>query len=80
LEAALDARVVDAETGIPILQATWLAYMKLASPRAKDKMDVVAMLRAGTVDQSALEPSIANDAELWERYQAAVAEAKADTE
>ncbi len=76
LEAALANPAVDDTTGkrVPILSATWLAYMKLLSPRGKDRDDIVGMLQAGTVDRPALEEAIAGDGQLEERFAAVLRE------
>lgn len=76
LQRALDSKEFDDTTGvaIPILGATWLSYMKLASPRGKDRDDIVGMLQAGSVDRVALEGAIRGDSVLLERWQQALAE------
>jgi hypothetical protein len=79
LEEALANSLVDETTGvrIPILAATPLAYMKLASPRGKDRDDIVGMMEAGTVDLDALRAATESDPVLRERLDAAVAEYEA---
>jgi hypothetical protein len=76
LSAALASAPVDTTTGqpVPILAATWLAYMKLASPRGKDRDDIVGMMQAGKVDQSALERAVQGDDLLEGRLREALAE------
>jgi hypothetical protein len=59
---------------IPILAATALCYMKLASPRGKDRDDIVAMMQAGHVDVKELTSLADEDAELRERLSQALAE------
>lgn len=51
LDAALTNCRVDTSLGVPIpvLAPEWLAYMKIAVGRSKDKADVVAMLESGSV-------------------------------
>lgn len=70
LARALAAAEIDETTGrrVPMLAGTWLAYMKLASPRGKDRDDIVGMLQAGTVDRAALEAAIVGDPELEQRW------------
>lgn len=76
LRRALENVEFDTTTGrrIPILGATWLSYMKLASPRGKDRDDIVAMMQAGRVDLAALEAAVSGDAVLEERLAQALAE------
>ena len=76
LQAALAHPEMDATTGqsVPMLAATWLAYMKLASPRGKDRDDIVGMMQAGRVDLEALRHAVAGDDPLMERLAAALAE------
>lgn len=76
LEHALAHPVVDLSTGVavPMLPALALAYMKLASPRGKDRSDIVAMLEAGAVELDALLALTEDDALLRERLEAARAE------
>ncbi len=76
LSAALASPEIDTTTGhrIPVLAPTWLAYMKLASPRGKDCDDIVGMMQAGRVDMDLLRSAVATDAELAARLDAAVAE------
>ncbi len=76
LQRALENVEFDTTTGrrIPILGATWLCYMKLASPRGKDRDDVVAMVQAGRVDRAALEAALSGDSVLEERWAQALAE------
>ena len=76
LSAALAAADVDTTTGqrVPILGATWLAYMKLASPRGKDRDDIVGMMQAGKVDLPALERAVEGDDLLVTRLREALAE------
>lgn len=80
LARALTGAGVDRTLGVdvPVVAATWLAFMKLASPRAKDLGDVVAMLRAGTVDLAALSAATEADVDLQRRLDAAIAEAESD--
>lgn len=56
LSRALDSARVDTSLGVPIpvLEPRWLAYMKLAVGRAKDRADVVAMLESGAVSEAQL--------------------------
>jgi hypothetical protein len=42
--------------------------MKLASPRGKDRDDIVGMLETGAVDRELLEAAIVGDAELEGRW------------
>jgi hypothetical protein len=76
LARALASAVLDTTTGqpIPLLEATWLAYMKLASPRGKDRDDIVGMMQAGRVDMPALEGAVRGDEELEARLREALAE------
>lgn len=76
LSAALAAADIDTTTGqpVPILSATWLAYMKLASPRGKDRDDIVGMMQAGKVDLAALERAVVGDELLVARLCEALAE------
>lgn len=76
LEQALQNPLVDRSTGrdLPILAPTWVAYMKLASPRGKDRDDIVGMLRAGTVDLEQLRRAVDGDQQLSDRLDAALAE------
>lgn len=76
LRRALENVEFDTTTGrrIPILAATWLSYMKLASPRGKDRDDIVAMMQAGRVDRAALEAAVKGDSALEARLAQAVAE------
>ncbi len=73
---ALASADLDETTGrrVPILGATWLAYMKLASPRGKDRDDIVGMMQAGTVDRDALARAVVGDAELEARLAEALRE------
>jgi hypothetical protein len=59
---------------VPMLDATALAYMKLATPRFKDLGDVVAMLLAGTIDRDQLREYVAADPSIEARYEAALEE------
>lgn len=59
---------------IPILDATALCYMKLASLRGRDRDDIVAMMQAGHVDVLQLTSLADEDAELRERLSQALAE------
>jgi hypothetical protein len=56
LARALQHCRVDHSLGvpIPILAPEWLAYMKTAVGRAKDKADVIAMLESGSVTERQL--------------------------
>jgi hypothetical protein len=54
--------------------------MKLASPRAKDRSDVAAMIVSGAVDVAALRATIGDDDALAKRLAEAVAEATRDEE
>lgn len=76
LAQALAGAEIDDTTGrrVPILTGTWLAYMKLASPRGKDRDDIVGMIQTGTVDREALEAAIVGDAELEDRWKLALEE------
>lgn len=76
LARALACAVLDTTTGqpVPMLDATWLAYMKLASPRGKDRDDIVGMMQAGGVDLDALRSAVGGDAELEKRLEAALEE------
>jgi hypothetical protein len=76
LQRALDNVEFDTSTGrrIPMLHATWLSYMKLASPRGKDRDDIVGMMLAGRVDRAALENAVQGDRVLEERLAQALAE------
>ncbi len=76
LAAALSSAELDTTTGqpVPILAATWLAYMKLASPRGKDRDDIVGMMQAGNVDMPALESAVRGDDVLEGRLREALAE------
>lgn len=76
LQEALAHPEMDTTTGqsVPLLAATWLAYMKLASPRGKDRDDIVGMMQAGRVDLEALRRAVLGDDLLTERLAAAVAE------
>lgn len=77
LAAAVAAPEFDESTGhhVPMLNATALAYMKLASSRAKDLGDVVAMLRTESVDAEGLVAMIGtDDPELAVRFEAALRE------
>jgi hypothetical protein len=76
LSRALATADVDETTGrrVPILAATWLAYMKPASPRGKDRDDIVGMMQAGTVDREALANAVAGDTELEARLAEALRE------
>jgi hypothetical protein len=76
LQRALDNVEFDTTTGrrIPVLGATPLAYMKLASPRGKDRDDIVAMMQAGSVDRGFLEAAVRGDQVLEERLAQALAE------
>jgi len=83
LMAALANPDIDTSLGraIPLLSATWLAYMKLASPRGKDRDDIVGMMLTGKVDEAALTAAVVGDDVLLEGLAAAVAErALADDE
>jgi hypothetical protein len=70
LARALATAEIDDTTGhrVPLLAGTWLAYMKLASPRGKDRDDIVGMLETGAVDRELLEAAIVGDAELEGRW------------
>lgn len=59
---------------VPMLAATWLAYMTLASPRGKDRDDIVGMMQSGRVDLEALRRAVDGDDQLTERLAAALAE------
>lgn len=76
LSAALASAETDTTTGqpVPILAATWLGYMKLASPRGKDRDDIVGMMQAGKVDLPALERAVEGDEVLVGRLREALAE------
>jgi hypothetical protein len=76
LSEALRTCRVDETTGeaIPILDATWLAYMKLGSPRGKDRDDIVGMMLTGAVDRAALARAVTGDEELEVRWAAALEE------
>lgn len=76
LARALASASLDETTGrpVPILDATWLAYMKLASPRGKDRDDIVGMMQAGTVDPDGLAAAVLGDAELEGRLADALRE------
>jgi len=63
---------------VPMLDATALAYMKLATPRFKDLGDVVAMLLAGTIDREQLREYVAADPSIEARYEAALEELNRD--
>jgi hypothetical protein len=77
LAEALRAPLIDRSTGrdLPILAPTWVAHMKLASPRGKDRDDIVGMLRAGTSDLDQLREAVRGDDELAGRLDAALGEA-----
>lgn len=79
LDAAMNEPVIDSSLGakVPMLSATALAYMKLASPRAKDLGDVVDMLRAGSVKLDELEAAVTMDGDerMAARLTAALSEA-----
>jgi len=78
LDAAMNEPLVDTTLGVPvpILPATALAFMKLASPRAKDLGDVVEMIQAGTVNLRELAVAVELDADrrMVERLKSALAE------
>ncbi len=76
LKQALETPLLDRSTGreLPILAPTWVAYMKLASPRGKDRDDIVGMLEAGTVELEKLRSAVDGDDELLVRLEAALAE------
>ncbi len=76
LSQALAMAELDETTGrrVPMLAATWLAYMKLASPRGKDRDDIVGMMQAGTVDRDALTRAVEGDGELEARLAEALRE------
>jgi hypothetical protein len=76
LDDALSHSHVDRTLGFEVLllPALALAYMKLASPRGKDRGDIVAMIRAGSVDVDQLGELVAFDEELASRLAAVVAE------
>jgi hypothetical protein len=76
LRQALENVEFDTTTGqrIPILGATWLSYMKLASPRGKDRDDVVCMMQAGRVDRDALRAAVGGDRQLEARLAEALVE------
>jgi hypothetical protein len=80
LDAALSRVMHDESAGVsvPVLDATALSFMKLASPRAKDLSDVVAMLRSGAADLAQLTRDTEGDPALRTRLDAAVAELRAD--
>jgi len=80
LDDALSHPVIDETLGvaIPMISATALAYMKLASPRGKDRDDIVTMMRAGNIDLPALMQATEDDPPLRARLDAAVAEHAAD--
>lgn len=80
LEQALQNPLIDRSTGrdLPVLAPTWVAYMKLASPRGKDRDDIVGMLQAGTVDLGQLRSAVEGDEELSARLDAALAEQALD--
>lgn len=82
LDEALGRPIVDETTGtrIPLLDATALAYMKLASPRGKDRDDIVGMMQAGTLDVARLRAATEQDPVLAERLALAIAEHDAATE
>lgn len=66
LEHGLTNPVFDTTTGrtIRILPPAALAYMKLASPRSKDRGDIVAMVSSGAVDPDELVRMVSGDVEL----------------
>lgn len=76
LELALENVQFDTTLGrpIPILGATALCYMKLASPRGKDRDDIVGILQVGRVDVRELTSLVTEDPELMERLTQALAE------
>lgn len=76
LDEALSDPVIDRSTGtpIPMISATALAYMKLASPRGKDRDDIVNMMHAGNIDVAALVAATESDPPLRARLDAAIAE------
>lgn len=76
LERALENVQFDTTMGrpIPILDATALCYMKLASPRGKDRDDIVGILQVGRVDVNELTSLTKEDSELRERLTQALAE------
>lgn len=74
--------VIDRTTGedVPLLSATALSYMKLASPRGKDRSDIVGMMRAGNVDLMVLREATKEDDELRKRLDEALAELAVEEE
>lgn len=76
LERAMENVQLDTTMGqpIPILDATALCYMKLASPRGKDRDDMVGMLQVGRVDVRELTALTRDDPELRDRLSQALAE------
>lgn len=76
LAEALAHPEIDTTTGlaVPMLAPTWLAYMKLASPRGKDRDDVVGMMQAGNVDLEALRRATSGDPPLEARLEEALRE------
>jgi hypothetical protein len=80
LDDAVSHPVIDSTLGvdIPMVSPTYLAFMKLASPRAKDLGDVVALINAGNVDVPALMTATENDSELRQRLNVALVEVDSD--
>lgn len=79
LDNAVTNPYIDTTLGFPILLVppTALAYMKLASPRAKDRGDIVTMLEAEVIDLDILVEWIGEDEVLQKRLNAALEEAAA---
>jgi hypothetical protein len=80
LNDALSAPFVDVSLGYPVLllPATELAYMKLATPRSKDRGDVVEMIRTGSVDVERLAGWVVGSDELGRRLEAVLLEVEAE--
>ena len=81
-ERHLAAAIEQAETteGIPVAPVAALVYMKLASPRSKDRMDVIEMLKSGA-DAAAIRGYLEDNApSLLADFDAAVTTAEREDE
>ena len=78
LEAAL--RAPEMSEGVPVAPAVAIVYLKLVSPRAKDRVDVIELIKAG-LDREATRRYLQEHApSLRDRFEETVSVAAAEEE
>jgi len=79
LRAAIESPLSTPE-GVPVVPVEVLVYLKLKSPRARDEVDVIELVRSGADVARIRSYLAANSPGLIERFGAMAARARADDE